>query len=52
MIRLTQRTMLASLSALIANSARSDTGWPNRPITLVRRFAACAETVARTLRKD
>jgi hypothetical protein len=34
MIRLTRRTMLASLSALVAIPARSDAAWPNRPISL------------------
>ena len=42
MIRLTRRTMLASLSALVAIPARSDAAWPNRPISLVHGFMLSA----------
>ena len=51
MIRLTRRTMLASLSALVAIPARSDAAWPNRPISLVHGFAAggATDTVARIM---
>jgi len=51
MIRLTRRTMLASLSALVAIPARSDAAWPNRPISLVHGFAAGGptDTVARII---
>jgi tripartite-type tricarboxylate transporter receptor subunit TctC len=44
MIRLTRRTVLASLSALVAVPARSDAAWPNRPISLVHGFAAGGPT--------
>ena len=51
MIQFTRRTMLASLSAFVGSSARSDTSWPNRPITLVHGFAAGGptDTVARII---
>src|SRR5436190_4099664 len=49
MTGLTRRTVLAGLSAFVAMPARSDTAWPNRPITLVHGFAAGGptDTVAR-----
>ncbi len=51
MIRLTRRTVLASLCALVAIPARSDTAWPNRPMSLVHGFAAGGptDTVARII---
>src|SRR5258708_4451152 len=51
MIRLTRRTVLASLCALVAIPAGSDTAWPNRRMSLVHGFAAGGptDTVARII---
>lgn len=51
MTAVTRRTVLASLTTLIAFPAFPDTAWPNRPITLVHGFAAGGptDTVARII---
>lgn len=51
MTTLTRRTLLACLSTLAAMPARSETAWPNRPITLVHGFApgGATDIIARIL---
>ena len=54
MTKFTRRTVLAGLAAVLTTPGRSDTGWPNRPITLVHGFApgGPTDTVARIVAEE